>query len=189
MGLEVFVLIVALSVIAAIAIWTIMTGSPPTPTSPKVRSAIIGILPSRLPTIPNGRIYELGAGWGGISRALAGHFQSNPIIGIEISPLPFAFSWLVSALAPKPNLKFNYGNFLRTDLSDAALVVCYLSREGLVQLTPKLERELEPEALILSHTFEIPGWQVLDKVLAPDLYRSPVYLYELSDAVAPRSQL
>ena len=165
-----------------------MTGSPPTPTSLKVRASMVAILPSRLPLRSNGRIYELGAGWVGVSCTLANHFYSIPVVGIEISPLPFIIAWVRNALVPKPNLKFVYGNFLNMDLSDAALVVCYLSRETLTKLTPKLERELAPEALIVSNTFGIPGWQILDTGRAQDLYKSPIYLYERSDAVARTSQ-
>ena len=188
MYFELFMLVVAFGSIASIAIWTVATGCPPTPTSLKVRSSMIGILPSHLPGVSNGKIYELGSGWGGVSRALANQFHSVPVIGVEISPLPFVVSWVRNILVPKSNLKLIYGNFLHMDLSDAALVVCYLSRGALLRLTSKLERELAPEALIVSNTFGIPGWQILDKKTAQDLYRSPIYLYERRDAVAFTSQ-
>ena len=181
---EILALVVSFGAIAMIVAWTVLTGSPPTPTSPRVRRSMMAILPTHLPSSTVGQIYELGSGWGGISRTLADHFNSTPVIGIEISPLPFAISWLRNFLSPKSNLKLSYGDFFDTDLSDARLIVCYLSRDALIRLAPKLERELVPEALILSNSFGIPGWRTLDKSLAPDLYRSPVYLYERGEAVA-----
>ena len=48
MILEIAALIVAFGTIAAVAVWTVATGSPPTPTSPRVRRAMLAILPSRL---------------------------------------------------------------------------------------------------------------------------------------------
>ena len=181
---EIVALVVSLGAIAMIVVWTVLTGSPPTPTSPRVSRCMMAILPTHLPSSTVGQIYELGSGWGGISRTLADHFNSTPVIGIEISPLPFAISWLRNFLSPKSNLKLSYGDFFDTDLSDARLIVCYLSRDALIRLAPKLERELVPEALILSNSFGIPGWRTLDKSLAPDLYRSSVYLYERGEAVA-----
>ena len=181
---EIVALVVSLGAIAMIVVWTVLTGSPPTPTSPRVRRSMMAILPTHLPSSTVGQIYELGSGWGGMSRTLADHFNSTPVVGIEISPLPFAISWLINLLSPKSNLKLSYGDFFDADLSDARLIVCYLSRDALIRLAPKLERELVPEALILSNSFGIPGWITLDRGLAPDLYRSPVYLYERGDAVA-----
>ena len=181
---ELVALAVSLGAIAMIVVWTVLTGSPPTPTSPRVRRCMMAILPTHLPSSTVGQIYELGSGWGGMSRTLADHFNSTPVVGIEISPLPFAISWLRNFLSPKSNLKLSYGDFFDTDLSDARLIVCYLSRDALIRLAPKLERELVPEALILSNSFGIPGWKTLDKSLAPDLYRSSVYLYERGEAVA-----
>ena len=188
MVIELFALIIAFSAIAVIVTWTILTGNPPMPTSLRVRQMMISMLPLRLPSKSNGRIYELGAGWGGVSRALADHFYPIPVIGIEISPLPFAVAWLRNVLVPKSNLEVCYGNYLKLDLSEAVLVACFLSREALIELRPKLEYELAPEALIVSNTFRIPGWRALNTRMVRDLYRTPIYLYERSDAVARISQ-
>ena len=188
MFLEMTVLIIGLGMIAAIVIYTVLTGTPPTPSSSKVCRYMIEILPPRLPSVANGRIYELGAGWGGVSQVLADRFSPISVVGIELSPIPFSIASLRKLISPRPNLEFKRANFFKVDLSDATLVVCYLSRDALVKLRPKLERELAPEALIVSNTFAVPGWRALDVVRAPDLYRSPVYLYERSEAVARSSQ-
>ena len=90
--------------------------------------------------------------------------------------------------APKRNLTLQFGSFLNIDLSDAALVVCYLSPGMLLRLQPKLERELAPDALVLSNTFEIPKWKPAATGTAPDIYYSSIYLYDRSGAVAPSSQ-
>ena len=188
MSLEIATLIVAFSAVAAVAVWTVATGSPPTPTSPRVRRAMLAILPPSLPNADQGRIYELGSGWGGMSRALADRFPGQPVVGIEISPLPFIVAWAYDMVAPRRNLTLKFGSLLNADLSDATLVVCYLSPNILHKLRLKLEKELSAEALVISSTFRIPKWKPMATVTAPDIYRSPVYLYERSGAVAPSSQ-
>ena len=49
------------------------------------------------------------------------------------------------------NLKLQFGSFLNIDLSDAALVVCYLSPGMLLRLQPKLERKLAPTLGFIEH--------------------------------------
>ena len=105
-----------------------------------------------------------------------------------MSPLPFFVARACNMVAPKRNLTLKFGSFLNADISDAALVVCYLSPDTLVKLRLKLERELAADALVLSNTFGIPEWKPVATGIAPDIYRSPVYLYERSGAVAPSSQ-
>ena len=188
MVIEFAALIVAFGTIAAVAVWSVVTGSPPTPTSPRVRRAMLAILPPRLAGSDCGRIYELGSGWGGLSRALADHFPGQPVVGIEFSPLPFLVALARNIVIPKQNLTLQFGSFLNADISDAALVVCYLSPNVLTKLRLKMERELGSDALVLSNTFRIPEWKPVATGVAPDMYRSPVYLYERSGAVAPSSQ-
>lgn len=188
MVIEFAALIVAFGTIAAVAVWSVVTGSPPTPTSPRVRRAMLAILPPRLAGSDCGRIYELGSGWGGLSRALADHFPGQPVVGIEFSPLPFLVALARNIVIPKQNLTLQFGSFLNADISDAALVVCYLSPNVLIKLRLKMERELGSDALVLSNTFRIPEWKPVATGVASDIYRSPVYLYERSGAVAPSSQ-
>ena len=71
------------------------------------------------------------------------------------------------------------GDFHRADLTDAALVACYLTPPAMAKLKPKLEAELKPGALVLCNTFAVRGWQPVAVATAPDAYRSQIYLYEV----------
>jgi hypothetical protein len=189
MIIESVALFIGLAAIALVFGYTLLTGSPPTPTSPRVCRTMMSVLPKRLPHGDGGReIYELGSGWGGNAITLAATFPDHHVTGIELSPIP----WMVARLRlmgrPRANLSFVRGDFLMRDLSGAALVVCYLAGGQMISLRPKLEAELAPGSLILTHTFAMPGWQPVDTVHANDIYRSPVYLYEFSGAVASASQ-
>jgi len=195
MTIEVIALALGLVAIALVFAYTLMTGSPPTPTSARVRRAMLRLLPRRLPTQPaRGRVYELGAGWGGNALALAETYPDQDVVAIERSPLPWLAARLRAAFAGHRNLTVRRGNFMKRDLSDAALAVCYLTGPQMSALAVKLEGELAPGALVLTHTFALPGWQPVDTVQADDLYKSPVYLYEAAarsasnGAVAAASQ-
>jgi len=179
MTLEIWVLAGALVAIASVALTTVLTGSPPTPTSPAVRRAVLELLPARLPGGEAAPIIELGAGWGGLSLALAKRYPDRAVIGLEISPLPWLVSRLRLVFQPRPNLRLRFGDFRKCELSGNGLVVCYLSANLLAELRGKLEAELPAGALVVSSTFAIPDWQPVDRVTARDLYKSPVYLYEV----------
>ena len=56
MAIEIAALVVAFGAIAAVAVWTVITGSAPTPTSMRVRVSMMAILPPRLPRADRGRI-------------------------------------------------------------------------------------------------------------------------------------
>lgn len=194
MTIEFAALAAGLFAIALVFVHTLLTGSPPTPTSPSVRRAMLRVLPRRLPAKGDGdigQIFELGAGWGGNALALAKAYPDVPVIALERSPLPWLVARLRLVFQPRPKLSVRLGDFMREPLSEAALVVCYLSGAQMPGLEAKLQAELPPGALVLTHTFALPTWRPADTVIADDLYKSPVYLYEMpasSGAVAAASQ-
>ena len=167
-------------VLIALVVWTsLKMGSPPTPTSPSVRRTMMRLLPDRLPGIEGAPIVELGSGWGGVAFAVAKRYPHHPVIGYEISALPWAVSRLRLLVRPHANLRFRKTDFMHVDLSGVALSICYLMPDTMARLRDKLASELPNGALVLSNTFTMPDWHALDQVNAPDLYSSPVYLYEI----------
>lgn len=178
MATEFLALTVALLLIALIFIPTVLTGASPVPTSGKVRAALLALAPERLPGGAEGRVYELGAGWGGMALALARKYPDRQVTGYEISPVPWAVARLRQMVFGQSNLRIVFADYRRSDLSDAALVLCYLTPEPMEKLRVKLERELKPGALVLSNTFSVRGWRPLDDKVCDDIYKSHVYLYE-----------
>ena len=183
MTIEIAILVIALVVIALVFISTVITGSSPMPTSPRVRRTMMIVLPERLPGAASAQIYELGSGWGGVAFALARRYPKHPVTGFEISPLPWLAARLRLAVQPQANLRFRCTNFNNADLSDAALIVCYLFPDAMQTLVSKFERELEPGTLVLSNTFAIKAWRPVDEMTAKDQYASKVYLYEAGEQV------
>lgn len=173
MKMEIAILILALAAVASVFVPTLITGASPLPTSRPVREAMLGLLPDHMV----GPIYELGSGWGGLARALARRYPGAPVRGFEVSLLPWAWSRLRHLLGGPPNLTFALANFHGADLSDAALVVCYLPGPAMEKLRPKLEAELPHGVLVLSNTFALLGWRAVEEKTVPDIHRSRVYLY------------
>lgn len=189
MNLEIFALFAALAAIGAVFWATLATGSPPGPTSPVLRRAILEVLPARLPapqppSLPGGTVYELGSGWGGLAFALARHYPDHPVIGIEASVLPWAVSRLRLLVRPQKNLSFRRADFHGADLSGASLVTCYLMPDAMPKLAAKLDAELKPGALVLANTFALPGWRALDERTAKDRHASKIYLYEAGTGIS-----
>ena len=162
----------ALSVI----VYTLRYGISPMPTSPRVRRVLLELLPDD----PGGPVAELGAGWGTLAFPLARRWPERAVTAYEISPVPWLFMRCRQAVTPCRNLRVLRRDFFAADLRGTALVVCYLYPGAMSRLRAKFEAELPPGAVVLPHTFAVPGWVPETAVRAPDLYRTPVYLYRIS---------
>ena len=157
--------------------WSIRNGISPTPSSRKQIAAILKAIPDGI----DGNIYELGSGWGTLALALAKRFPGNQVTGIENSPVPYWISKVLQFSCGLHNLRFAYGNFLKFNLSESSLIVCYLYPGGMQKLKEKL-KNLKPGTIIVTSTFSIPDWTPLKKLEAQDLYRSPIYVYEIPES-------
>lgn len=166
-------LLLCFSVIAVIAGFTLYTGASPMPTSPRVARRMFSLLPGRI----DGPIFELGSAWGSLAFEAARRFPGQPVVGIEISPVPWLWSRLRLMVSGRGNLSIRLSDFYRQDLNEAALVICYLHPRAMEKLKKKLEAELRPGALVLCNTFAIPGWSPIEESVADDMHRSRVYLY------------
>ena len=97
--------------------------------------------------------------------------------GYEIAILPFIISrikiWL-AGLTDRAEIKFS--NFWKIDLSEADIVVCFLTPSAMVKLLPKLQTELKPGARFITYAFPLPGIEpdTVSKPLTSDIN---IYLY------------
>ncbi|NQU62468.1 MAG: SAM-dependent methyltransferase [Rhodospirillales bacterium] len=165
-----------LAAIVSVFVSTLMTAASPLPTSAAVRETMMAMLPADI----DGPIYELGSGWGGLAVALAGRYPASQVRAYEVSVLPWAASRLRALLSGPENLSVRFGNFHKVDLSDAALVVCYLPGPAMEKLKPKLAADLKAGALVASNTFALQGWTAADEKTASDIHMSRVYLYRVA---------
>lgn len=173
----IFLFIVAASFVSCLTILisTLRTGSPPMPSGRGLREEALQLLERE--AIPDGAIYELGSGWGGLARAIAQRYPDRQVIGVEASILPFAVSAMVSKFVGPKNLRFVHTDVRRIHVENAGLLLCYLSGDTLKRVAPALEDDLPAETTILSITFAWPGRRPSVTHRVRDMFRSPIYLY------------
>jgi trans-aconitate methyltransferase len=157
----------------SIVAWAIKNGIGPMPTSPKQKQGLMSSLPTNL----QGKVFDLGSGWGTLAIPLAKKLPECEVIGYESSPVPYFFSRILQFILKYPNLRFYKRDVLQIPLNDASLIICYLHPAAMKKLKPKLENELKKGTTVITNTFVVPGWMPENVVEANDIYRSKIYTY------------
>lgn len=172
----VLILLAAMAAVAAsIVFWSLRNGIAPMPTSPKAKRRLMESLPKTV----EGKVYELGSGWGTLAIPLAKKYPRCLVLGFETSSIPYIVSKLWERAMQLPNLEIKRQDFFSIDLSDSGLVVCYLYPGAMRLLQAKFQEELKPGTWVASNTFSIPGWKPHSVIEVGDLYASKIYLYRM----------
>lgn len=124
-----------------------------------------------------GKVYELGCGFGTLAFPLAEKLPDHEIIGYETSTFPFLISKLRLIFSRQSNLRIIKKDFVKANLQDAHLVVCYLYPKAMQRLKIKFEQELPKGSWVISNTFAIPGRIPHKTIKINDLYNSNLYIY------------
>ncbi|MEC7987636.1 MAG: SAM-dependent methyltransferase [Myxococcota bacterium] len=175
-GILLGVLIVCLHILGT-AIWY---GIGPMPSSSLARATIREMLPQEAK-----RICVLGSGWGSLAMDASQTIRDAHVTGIEISFFPWLFSRLWSSLRRADNLTLRWKNFHSVSLAEYDLILCYIHRDGMKALQPKLEAELRDGAYLLSNTFAVYGWNPIRVEKLRDVWKTRVILYRFKQAPAP----
>ncbi len=100
-------------------------------------------------------VYDLGCGDGTFLITAAKEFDAKGI-GIEIDPLRV---WIAKVRVWFNNLlnkvEIRQGDFFKTDLSKATVVVVYLVPKALEKLLPKFKKELKKGTKVISLKYEM----------------------------------
>ena len=179
-ALEIALLVVVALAATSIVVSTLRLGISPLPSSRRATRALLALLPADV----RGTIVELGSGWGGLAIALARARPAARVIGYERSPVPWLVSRVRRALGRVRNLELRRRDFRREDLRGAATVVAYLFPRAMTALAERLPRELAGDAIVLSHTFRMPGWTPEVETALDDAYRTAVFRYRVGDQPA-----
>jgi hypothetical protein len=178
LSFSLIVLLITVSIIYS----TVKLGISPMPSSNKAYIAMMQLADEA----GSGPLIDLGSGWGNFVIGIAKKYPHRKIVGYELSYLP----WLVSSLLKKiyglKNLTLYRQNFYQADLSEASVLVCYLFPEAMIKITNKLQLEQSNIQFLISNNFALPKSEPLKTIKLNDFYKSPVYLYKISD-VCPRS--
>jgi SAM-dependent methyltransferase len=129
----------------------------------------------------NDVVYDLGCGDGRIVITAAKKYGARGV-GIDLDPERIDESRRNAREAGVESLvEFRMEDATRADLSDATVVTLYLLTESNALLRPMLEQSLKPGARVISHNYDIPGWDEHEigysSVNAPDGEEHSIYLY------------
>lgn len=125
------------------------------PTSPDVVQVMF-----RLANVKGGEVvYDLGCGDGRIVITAVREFGARGVC-VDIDPQRIAESREnARAAGVTENIRFLNQDLFETDVSDASVVMLFLSPELNLRLRPKLLRELNPGARIVSHWHDMGDWK------------------------------
>ncbi len=128
---------------------------------------------------PDDVVYDLGSGDGRIVVMAAQKFGARAV-GVELdSDLFEKSSERIRKLGLQDRAQIIHENMFEVNVRHATVVTLYLLTAVNERLRPKLERELRSGARIVSHDFQVPGWQPVDtvEVNSENQVVSKVYLY------------
>jgi len=126
-------------------------------------------------------LYDLGCGDGRIV-IMSARVYGNRGVGIDLDPDRIEESILNAKGAKVEKLvNFRQADVTKTDFSDATVVTLYLLTESNELMRPFLEKQLKPGTTVVSHNYEIPGWEVklIDEatLLGDDGNTHNIYVY------------
>jgi len=126
-------------------------------------------------------LYDLGCGDGRIVVTAARKYGARGV-GIDLDPRRIAESQERARREGVASLvRFFQQDVMKADFSEATVVTLYLLPESNELLRPLLEMQLKPGTRVVSHNYEIPGWEEkqtgYEVVTAEDGTQHTIYLY------------
>ncbi len=169
--------ILALTILTGVSIvWsTLVLGISPMPSSKKARQAMMQLTHET----GTGPIFELGSGWGNLLIPLAKIYPRRKIVGYELSLMSWLTTIILKRVLGLKNLQVYRQNFLHADLTNASVILCYLFPGGMQGIENKLNTEGGKLEYLISNNFAFPSHKPSKTIQLNDLYKSPVYLYDL----------
>ena len=188
MGVEigfggVAVLTAVLIAVALVVAYTLRLGAPPWPTTPRAARMLAGALPDSL----DGEVLELGCGWGGLALALAARYPGHRVVGVELSPVPWAVARMRALAGRSGTLEIRRADLHRVDLSRAGLIVCYLQGPAMARLAERMLREAPPGCWVVSNTFALPGLTPVARHPVGDVFGTAILVYRLPERGGDRT--
>jgi predicted RNA methylase len=173
-------LIVSVMLFAYWAYYWLRTGAQTFPSTPAARDRITAVIKEDMARAPKDKpyiIYDLGSGSGQLSWHIANNLPQAQVIGIELSWIPYFRAVILQKMTRKKNLKFTRVNFWTHDISNASVVVTYLTEALMPRVGEKLRSELPQDALVICNKYGIPHWTPHDivKVQSPISKRLLIY--------------
>lgn len=126
-----------------------------------------------------GRIFDLGSGFGTMVFPLSNHCKQAQIYGYETAILPYFVSRAAQMVFRKRNIRIYRKNLYAAEFAQADIIFCYLYPRAMIRLTPIIKEKAKPGTRVISYAFALPGMQA-DKVEEiGKLYPTKLYYYQV----------
>ncbi len=110
-----------------------------------------------LPQQRGASLLDIGSGTGALLLPLAELRPDARLVGIESAPAPFLIARLLAR--SRRALCVQRGDFFRHSWAEYDIIYAFLSPVPMTEVGKKARRELKPGALLVSNSFEVPGWR------------------------------
>ena len=129
-------------------------------------------------------VYDLGSGDGRLLFAALDK-GAGRAVGVELNAEHIGTAEeTAKSKGVEDRITFVEGDVMEVSLSDATLVLCYLSPAASAALKPRLELELKPGTRVVVETFAVPGWKPVRTI---DKNYRHFYLYIMPPEITEQS--
>jgi cyclopropane fatty-acyl-phospholipid synthase-like methyltransferase len=128
---------------------------------------------------PADLVYDLGSGDGRIVIMAAQKFGARAV-GVELDPDLYKQSAArIKELGLEQRAQILHDNMFKIDVHRATVVTLYLLTAVNERLRPLLEKQLRSGARVVSHDFQIPGWEAEknEEMISKNGISHRIYLY------------
>lgn len=123
------------------------------------------------------RYIDLGSGLAGSLYQLSRRYPKAQFVGVETAPLVFVLAWLRCLL--RPNCQIRYRNLWQQPLAGYEVVYCFLSPAPMARVWLKARAEMQPNALLISNSFSIPGVAPTEQIELHDWRASTLLIWRM----------
>ncbi len=150
------------------------TGVPLFLSNRETAEAVAGLLPQRR----GATLLDIGSGTGALLLPLAKLRPDARLVGIESAPAPY----LIARLLARPHRRLSVcrGDFFHHPWEAYDVVYAFLSPVPMNAVGLKARSELKPGALLVSNSFEIPGWRPERIVEVGDKRGTRLFVYTVN---------
>ena len=122
------------------------------------------------------RLYDIGAGDGRFLDIAEKKYGANAT-GFEMDPFVYTLAKIRQVFFGWKG-KMIRSNFLKHDLSDAKVLVCYMMPKTLAKFQKKFDEELKKGTRVVSYAFHIGSWKP-KKIIPKTKKISQIFIYEI----------
>lgn len=113
--------------------------------------------------VETGNFYDLGSCRGSFALKIGKMFPKLSVLGLDDSRYRTFFAKIRAKFLK--NVKFSREDIFKSDVSPANVVYLYLPQELMPDLQNKLQKELTPGSLVVSHSVSFPAWQPVESFI------------------------